>query len=96
MKKDILLDEDGDLKIENGDFVVGVSIYQDVELLLKTALGTLRSDGLWGLNIVEELNNDGGSNFRRKLREQLQRDAKNLKYVNIDNTGKFTIDVEEL
>ena len=53
---DILLDENFDLRIENGDFVVGESAGQEAKLLLLYAPGNLRPDPLIGVGIKRWLN----------------------------------------
>ncbi len=53
MAYDILLDEDGDLLIVNGDFVIGESIDQEVGLILQSNKGEYKEFPTFGLNLIE-------------------------------------------
>ena len=96
MQQDILLDDDDDLKSENGDFAIGDSKFQDILQLLKTPKGTLRSNGYFGLNIVDIINEDDLSKLRGELRQQLKSDNKELTFFNIDDDGKLQVDAENI
>ena len=51
MAKDILLDENDDLKILNGDFDIGESEMQEVGIILRLRQGELKSDPILGANL---------------------------------------------
>jgi hypothetical protein len=53
MAKDILLASDGDLLIENGDFVIKESELQEVGIILQMSKGELKSDPLIGANLTQ-------------------------------------------
>lgn len=53
MAKDILLNEDNDLQILNGDFVIGESTIQEVGIILSLTKGDLKSDPLVGADLIQ-------------------------------------------
>jgi hypothetical protein len=93
--KDILLDSDNDLSFENGDFKIGDSTYQEVKAILENPPGTFKLNGLLGMDLANELDEDGGINFRAELKKQLKLDGKKLKKFIIEN-GELQLDVENL
>lgn len=93
--QDILIDTEGDIIIESGDFVIGESTGQEVTLILKIAPGGNRENGYLGMDLANELDEDGGVNFKAELKKQLKLDNKRLKQFIIDGE-KLSIDVENL
>lgn len=79
---DILLDEDNDLLIAGGDFVVGESLIQEAGLILIMNQGELKSDALMGPNLgvnIRAVSGDGRAVAKAKM--HLQRDNKNYEEV---------------
>ena len=75
--RDYLLDEDGDLKISNGDFAFGESLTDDALLIIGCNQGELKSDPLTGCNMVARLRSQQTSEeIQRVVRLQMQRDGK--------------------
>lgn len=93
--QDILLDEEGDIIIENGDFKIGESTYQEVKSLLETPPGGLRENGYFGIDLANEIDEDGSINFKAELKKQLKLDNKKLKTYST-NGNKLSIDVENI
>ncbi|MBN1250692.1 MAG: hypothetical protein JXA16_01055 [Bacteroidales bacterium] len=83
---DILLDENKDLTINNGDIKIGESINQEVELIFLVAPGQLREDGFIGVDIINELLNENVY-VRPLIKKMLKRDNKELKSFNILNNN---------
>ncbi|WP_435135705.1 hypothetical protein [Formosa sp. A9] len=84
MEKDILLDENDDLLIENGDFKIGESLTQEVGIILRMNQGELKEDPLLGANLIKFINSNVNDNeLRTKVKLHLQRDGKN--YDDIKN-----------
>ena len=54
--KDLLLEDDYDLAIANGDFRIGESETQEVALILQSSKGDWKQDPLCGANLIELMN----------------------------------------
>lgn len=50
---DFLLDDNDDLLIANGDFVIGESTIQEVGIILRLTKGDLKSDPILGPDIIQ-------------------------------------------
>lgn len=77
MAKDILLDEDGDLLIVNGDFVIGDTLTQEVAILLQLNKGELKEDPVLGTDLLKKLHsNISKAELQQILKIQFARDNK--------------------
>lgn len=75
--KDILLDENGDLRIENGDLVIGDSQDQEVESVLIFNKGELKEDPLFGADLITKIkSNVSEVEIKQIIKNQLKRDGK--------------------
>ncbi len=82
MAYDILLDEDGDLLIVNGDFVIGESIDQEVGLILQSNKGEYKEFPTFGLNLIELINsNTSEVELNQLLKIELKKDGKNYQQL---------------
>lgn len=76
MVNDILYDSDGDLAIDNGDFVIGDSTAQAIEDLLLTEKGNLRSSPAAGVGVKSWINDDEDShNMEKEIQKELEADG---------------------
>lgn len=74
---DILLDDDNDLLIENGDLTIGDSAIQDVALILATNKGEWKSAPLLGANLTELLRSRASQDeINKRIRLQMEYDGK--------------------
>lgn len=74
---DILLDENDELRIENGDFVIGESIDQEVSLILRMSKGELKEDPILGCDLLRLINsNITEVELKQIIKLQLARDGK--------------------
>lgn len=73
VNKDILLNDDDDLLIANGDFVIAESEMQEVGIILRLAKGELKNDPILGANLIQLMHAESNNN------EMLQRAKLNLK-----------------
>ncbi len=90
--EDILLDENKDLKIENGDFAFGDSFEQDVEIIMSLTKGDLKSDAVLGVDLIKNINsNISETGLKQKIRLNLQRDNKKVGKISVENG---TINIE--
>ena len=82
MANDIILDQDNDLALLNGDFVVGDSYLQDVCIILQMSQGELKSDPFMGANLttnIRGVKND--AKIKRHIEKQLQLDGKDYDLI---------------
>jgi len=90
MAKDILLDENNDLKITGGDFAIGESLMQEVEMILSTNQGEWKEHPVIGANLVTQIrSNTNDARLERMLRIQMKLDGKD--YEQIKNKIKMNI-----
>lgn len=89
MRKDILLDETGDLKCHNGDFDIGQSDQQHIEHILEAQKGEYKEFPLVGFGIINYLKKSERiqSDFKRDLKIQLEHDG--YQNPNIDLSEGF-------
>lgn len=75
---DILLDENDELNIIDGDFVIGESVLQEVGIILRLNTGELKSDPVLAPNLVQLVNSaENRQEFEERVRIHLKRDNKN-------------------
>lgn len=84
MEKDVMLDENMDLKIVDGDFVVDKSLTQEVSMLLRLNKGDLKSDPILGTNLIEKI--------KQKVSKVL---IKQVIDINLTRDGKDFSDLDE-
>jgi hypothetical protein len=74
MAKDILLDQNGDLLIVDGDLVIGNSEQQDVDLIFSSHKGEYKEHPLLGFGASRYLkkSNNNVEEFVRELELQLE------------------------
>ncbi|MFN8238641.1 MAG: hypothetical protein U0T77_10775 [Chitinophagales bacterium] len=77
--QDFILDDENDLKIKNGDFVVAESTIQEVALLVGLTQGQLKSDPILGPNLFYMMKSTGGvSKITSAVKLHLARDNKDF------------------
>ena len=82
MEQDILLDETDDLIFQDGDFVIGSSLTQDVGIILRLNQGELKSDPLLGANLIKYVNsNIDEVDLQTVVKLHLQRDGKDYEEI---------------
>lgn len=69
MKRGILLDDDNDLKIENGAMKIGERKMQDAFMVLSMNQGDLKEDPLAGVNLVRMIR---GRENKEKIRKTIE------------------------
>lgn len=88
MRKDILIDDNDDLLLENGDFVIGESDQQHVLQVIEQQLGETKEFPLVGFGAINYIKTRiTEAEFKRDLKVQLNYDG----YLNptIDLSGGF-------
>lgn len=91
-RKDILLDNDGDLYAVDGDFVVNVSDNQHVEHLLKAMPGEYKQYPLIGVGLTQMLKGKLTADIKRSINLGLADDGYIAREISIEN-DKLIIDV---
>jgi hypothetical protein len=92
---DILLDESYDLQIANGDFVIGDSEAQHVELLLMATKGDFRQHPYVGVGIRKYINAPGaGNELAREIGIQLELDGYKVGALDVSDLSNLQIDAE--
>lgn len=83
--KDLLLTEDYDLEIANGDFVIGEADAQNVELLCLTSPGQWKENPTAGIGLVDLLNSEiTEGKVKHRVNVQIRADGAKLKSFKID------------
>lgn len=83
---DLILSTDNDLAIDNGDFVLGDTLYQEAALIMQAVPGWFKNDPILGADINNSLDDDTPMlEFKAHLARHLQRDGKELIYFDIQN-----------
>lgn len=79
MAKDILLDENNEPLVVDGDFVIGESEDQEIRLLLRLNQGEVKRDPVIGPNLVQEIEQGlDEQKIMKKVRLHLERDGKDF------------------
>lgn len=80
--RDILLDENNELKLANGDFVIGETEMQEVGLILSSNQGEWKEHPVVGANLVTKIrSNTNDTRLERTLRIQMKLDGKDYEQV---------------
>ncbi len=93
-RTDISLNEDNDLKIENGDFVIGLSDMQHVEHILVAHPGEYKEQPQLGIGIESYLKTTGKEQkLKRAIRVQLGFDGYKNPKIDLSDNLKLSIKV---
>jgi hypothetical protein len=91
MAKGILLDENNDLKIANGDLVIGDTLMQEVGIILQMNQGEFKFDPLLGANLVVNMRGiKNKSKIESLIDTQLTLDGKDYDEIKELIKQKFT------
>ncbi len=93
--KDILLDDDNDIMVVNGDLFVGESDEQHIGHIIKAAKGEYKQHPLCGSDSVKDLSATFNYAILNKIKLQLKADGfsnVNISYIN----EEIIIDAERL
>ena len=92
---DILLDDDMNYQIENGDFKIGESDYQSATLVLNTNEGSWKGQPFCGMGIAKY---EGAANaqlqMKREIMIQLRADGFRVNSVIIKDYSNFYLDID--
>ena len=92
---DILCDDStGDLLITDGDFVIGDGTMQHQLDLLSSEEGTYKQDPITGIGSMNYIDDEGPSQFLRKIRLQFTRDGMEVTKCNVSSDGKLNVEAD--
>lgn len=90
---DFLLDETGDLAIENGDLVVGNAENQNKALLLKLPKGAIKEKPTATVGLSNYLEGENPGEMLREIRTRFSEDGMEVKELGVSGT-KINIDAD--
>ncbi len=90
--KDLLLDENNDLLIQNGDFVIGSSDNQHQLDILVAEKGEFKEFPEIGVGIHEMLSDDDFVDFLIEAKKNLEYDGMKINNIEFTPEGKLHID----
>ncbi len=82
---DLIRGTNNEIKIVNGDFVMGASDEQHIEDLLMAAPGEIKQFPLVGVNISKAINGTIDGEIRKEIKLQLEADGYNVSGINFIN-----------
>lgn len=91
MPTDLILDDSMDLRIENGDFVVGESSYQQQMILLLADKNEFKENPTTGVGIETYLDDENPADMHREIRLQFSKDGMKVNSIKTIE-GKINID----
>lgn len=95
MVQDIMLDDNYELQIAKGDFVVGESTAQHEKLLIGSNKGEWRQYPTCGVGIQRYINDEAPGDLVTSIKTELKNDGMTVNSVRINpDTGKIEIDAE--
>lgn len=91
--QDILLDENFDVQITDGDFVIGESAQQQQQLLMITNKGEWKENPTVGVGVSGFLKDDvDTTDLLAEVKTQFEADGMTVNELNYDNNGNIKID----
>lgn len=94
MPVDLLLDDNFDILIQNGDLVAGESTRQHQSLFLHIEKGELREFPLRGVGVRSWLLDDQMGDLNAAIKRELEADGQKVKLVKMLANGNILIDGE--
>jgi hypothetical protein len=85
--RDVLLDNDQDLKISNGDLFIGESTNQNIELLFLSTPGDWKQHIETGIAIERATKGNLDRFLDRTIRVQMEADGYNINKLTITESG---------
>ncbi len=90
--EDFLLDEDFDLIIANGDFVIGESMAQHQKTLILIDKGEFKEVPARGVASRRYLESETPDDLAREIRQEFTKDGMVVKTINIDANLVIQVD----
>lgn len=94
---DVLLEDNGDYQIQNGDFKVGASDQQSTVLVLNDNLGSWKFHPFCGMGIGKYIGSSGTQQIiKREIAVQLRADGFKINSIIVKNYDDFYLDHERI
>lgn len=94
MPSDILLDNDLDLSMKNGDFEIGESTYIHQQLLLLIEKGELKEFPTTGVASKRFLESENPNDYAREIRQEFYADGMKVNQIKIADNFELSIDAQ--
>lgn len=91
---DFLVDDNHDLRIENGDLVLGDASLQHQNHIILAEKGEYKESPEIGVGILTELNNENPRELLTKIRRNFEYDGMSVNTLKIATNGNIVIDAE--
>ncbi|KOY85031.1 hypothetical protein AD998_01715 [bacterium 336/3] len=88
---DLILDKDGDILIENGDFKVGDATLQHQKLIIYSSPGHWKFAPTTGVGIEKYYLNENFAKLISEVRKQMVIDGMKVESVSLSNTGNILV-----
>jgi hypothetical protein len=89
---DIILDENGDLDLTNGDLNIGFSDNRHQEHILMASKGDYKEFPELGVNIVQMLGDDNYTGVLIDAKKNLEYDGMKINNIRFEEDGNLNID----
>ena len=94
MVNDVILDEQYELQMVNGDFAVGESTAQHEKLLIVSNKGEWRQYPISGVGIGRYVNDEAPGSLITAINTELKNDGMTVNSLRVNADGKIEIDAE--
>lgn len=94
MTGDILLTPEGELQVENGDFVIGDATLQHQKDILVAHKGEYKLHPEIGVGILNELNNENPRAVLAQIKRNFEHDGMKVKNLKVAPNGNLIIDAD--
>lgn len=84
---DILLDDNYDIRIVNGDLDIGLSDGQQAQLLLQSSPGEWTENPIHGVGIAQYLEHHDKGQLARRIQTEFTADGMRVNKININNSN---------
>ena len=91
---DILLNDEGEIMIKDGDFVIGESLGQQQSMILVAHQGEFKNAPEVGVGIGDLLLGEELLEYRHKIRSQYALDGLKINQLDLYEIGKLKIEAE--
>jgi hypothetical protein len=92
MLTDVLIDNNMDLAIADGDFALGDATGQHMQMLIASHPGEWKQHPYAGVGIADYLKGENPGGLKAEIKRQLKADGMNVKSVKVAANGSVNID----
>ena len=92
--QDLILDQDGDLKIQNGDFAIGESTIQHQHHIIIANKGEYKEHPEVGVGIGDAILTERPKRILTEIKRNLEYDGMRVKQVRFEDDQSITIDAQ--